>query len=88
LNHQGRDAQIYFWRTSAGSEVDLVVDNSTNLIPIEVKLPTTPSRSTAKGIEAFQKDFGNKASQGYVIHPGSVKLPLGPDARAWPFGEF
>jgi predicted AAA+ superfamily ATPase len=67
LDHQGKDPQIYFWRKSMGSEVDLVVDNGMNLIPIEVKLSTRPARSMAKGIEAFRKDFGKKASQGYVV---------------------
>jgi hypothetical protein len=88
LNHQGKEPQIYFWRTSAGSEVDLVVDNGMNLIPIEVKLSTTPGRNMAKGIEAFRKDFGKKAAQGYVVHPGDIKLPLAPDVWAWPFAEF
>ena len=88
LNHQGKEPQIYFWRTSTGSEVDLVVDNGLNLVPVEVKPSTTPGRNMAKGIEAFRKDFGKKAAQGYVVHPGDIKLPLGPDARAWPFAEF
>jgi len=31
---------------------------------------------------------GNKVPRGYVVHPGDTKLPLGPDAWAWPFAEF
>jgi hypothetical protein len=88
LTHQGKEPQVYFWRTSAGTEVDLIVDNGVSLIPIEVKLSTTPSRSMAKGIEVFRRDFGKKVPRGYVVHPGDTKLPLGPDAWAWPFAEF
>jgi predicted AAA+ superfamily ATPase len=88
LNHQGKEPQVYFWRTSTGTEVDLIVDNGVSLIPVEVKLSTTPSRSMAKGIEAFRRDFGKKVPRGYVVHPGDTKLPLGPDAWAWPFAEF
>lgn len=88
LNHRGIDPQIYFWRTATGTEVDLVVDTGVNLIPIEVKLSTTPNQSMAKGIESFRKDFGKKALKGYVVHQGNMKLPLGPDAWAWPFADF
>jgi hypothetical protein len=88
LTHAGREPQIYFWRTSTGTEVDLVVDTGTELIPIEVKLSTTPNRNMAKGIEAFRRDFGKRAAKGYVVHPGDVKLPLGPDASACPFAEL
>ncbi|MFH1336275.1 MAG: DUF4143 domain-containing protein [Candidatus Zixiibacteriota bacterium] len=88
LTHQGKEPQIYFWRTAIGTEVDLVVDNGVNLIPVEVKLSTTPNRTMAKGIEAFRKDFGKRTQKGYVVHPGSTRLPLGPDAWAWPFAEF
>lgn len=88
LNHRGKEPQIYFWRTSTGLEVDLVVDSGGHLIPIEVKLSTTPSRGMAKSIEVFQKDFPGKADKGYVVHPGNMRLPLSPNAWAWPFAEF
>jgi predicted AAA+ superfamily ATPase len=88
LTHQGKDPQVYFWRLSTGVEVDLVVDTGKNLIPIEVKLSTTPNRQMAKGIETFRKDFGRRALRGYVVHPGDAKLPLGTEALAWPFADF
>jgi predicted AAA+ superfamily ATPase len=88
LNHRGKEPQIFFWRTSTGLEVDLVIDSGGHLIPIEVKLSTTPSPGMAKSIEVFRKDFPDKAGKGYVVHPGDIKLPLSPNAWAWPFAEF
>jgi len=88
LNHRGKEPQIYFWRTSTGLEVDLLVDSGAHLIPIEVKLSTTPSRNMAKSIEVFGKDFPSKANKGYVVHPGDMRLPLSPNVWAWPFAEF
>lgn len=88
LTHQGKEPQVYFWRLSTGVEVDLVVDTGKDLIPIEVKLSTTPNRHMARGIEIFRKDFGERALRGYVVHPGDAKLPLGPEALAWPFADF
>ncbi len=88
LTHQGREPHVYFWRTSTGTEVDLVVDTGQRLVPIEVKLSATPNRAMARGIEVFRKDFPKQATQGYVIHSGDIQLALGPDATAWPFADL
>jgi len=29
-----------------------------------------------------------RAARGYVVHPGDVRLPLGPDATALPFSDL
>ena len=88
LVHQGKEPQVYFWRTSAGSEVDFVVESGGKLIPIEVKLSGTPRAAMASGIRAFCEDLGARACPGYVIHPGDVRLPLGSHVTALPFGEL
>lgn len=86
--NRGEEPQIHFWRTSAGVEVDLVVEAGGKLIPIEVKLSATPRPAMATGIQAFQQDLGERAGQGFVIHPGSVRLPLAPKVVALPFAEL
>jgi hypothetical protein len=86
--HQGLEPQVYFWRTSTGAEVDVVVQSEGKLIPIEVKLSATPNPSMARGIEAFRRNFPRQATKGYVVHTGDVRLPLGPDAMALPFAEL
>jgi uncharacterized protein len=86
--NRGEDPQVHFWRTSAGAEVDLVVEAGGKLIPMEVKLSATPRPAMASGIRAFQEDLGDKAGQGFVIHPGDVRLPLAPKVVALPFAEL
>ena len=88
LTHSGIAPQIYFWRTSAGSEVDIVVERYGRLIPVEVKLSATPRPAMAATIKSFQKDFGSQAMPGYVVHPGKIKLPLGSKVTALPFTEL
>ena len=88
LTHRGLDAPVYFWRTSTGTEVDMVVDSAGKLVPIEVKLSATPQPGMAASIKVFQGVFGDKAMLGYVVHPGDVKLPLAPNVTALPFGEL
>ena len=83
--NRGEAPQVHFWRTSAGVEVDLVVETGGKLIPIEVKLSATPRPAMANGIRAFREDLGGMAGPGFVIHPGDIRLPLGPELTALPF---
>lgn len=88
LTHLGVEPRLHFWRTSAGTEVDLVVESGTKLVPVEVKLSTTPRPRMASAIGKFRADLGKKTTRGYVIHPGDVTLPLGADATALPFSAL
>jgi uncharacterized protein len=75
--HRGEEPSLYFWRTAAGVEVDVVVDTQNALIPLEIKLSETPRPEMAKELISFQNDFKEKVRPGYVIHPGKMLLPLG-----------
>jgi predicted AAA+ superfamily ATPase len=88
LTHRGIDPQVYFWRTVAGTEVDIVVEAGVKLVPIEVKLSATPRSSMASSVKTFQKDFGDKVLEGYVVHPGDITLSLGSGIKALPFSEL
>ena len=88
LTHRGTEPRVYFWRTMAGSEVDFVVDTGERLIPVEVKLSGTPRPAMGNAIRRFRNDVGSKAGDGYVVHPGSMRLPLGSNVTALPFGAL
>jgi uncharacterized protein len=88
LVHRGDDPEVYFWRTSTGSQVDFVVQIGRKLVPIEVKLSATLYPSMSRNILAFQKDLGKDAAPGLVIHPGDSRLPLAPRVMGVPFGEW
>ena len=88
LTHRAIDPQVYFWRTRAGSEVDIVVGAAGRLVPVEVKLSATPRPRMAAGIRTFRKDLRAEALPGYVVHPGDVRLPLGEGVTALPFAEL
>lgn len=88
IAHRGMEPRVYFWRTSYGEEVDIVVEHGGRLVPMEVKLSATPRSSMARGIQVFRKAFGAKSKPGYVIHPGDRRLPLVPGVLALPFEEL
>jgi predicted AAA+ superfamily ATPase len=86
--HRGEQPQVCFWRTSAGAEVDIVVDAGWQLVPVEVKLSSTPTLRMAAGIARLRKDLGERVATGYVVHLGDLRLPLGTGAVALPFTEL
>lgn len=88
LIHRGMDPQMCFWRTSAGVEVDIVVESERMLIPMEIKLSSTPMPSMAKSLKTFHEDFRDRTAPGYVLHTGDVRLPLGAGITALPFTEL
>lgn len=88
LLHRGIEPQVYFWRTSTGTEVDILVETDGKLIPIEVKLSATPRPEMAAAIRALREGLGKKVAPGYVIHSGDMRLPLGEGVTALPFTEL
>lgn len=86
--HRGEEPRLFFWRTAAGVEVDVVIETAGALVLVEVKLSATPRPAMAAGLRTFQRDFAAKVEQAYVIHPGHVRLPLGPGVTALPFAEL
>jgi len=88
LTHRGLDPRVYYWRTMVGTEVDFLVETAGNLVPIEVKLSATPRPAMANTVRRFQRDVAGAALPGYVVHPGDLRLPLGPKVTALPFAEL
>lgn len=88
LTHRGVDPRVYFWRTTAGTEVDFVIETDDGLVPIETKLSGTPRPAMAASVKSFQRDLADAAIPGYVVHPGNIQLPLGSGVTALPFADL
>lgn len=63
-------AEISYWRTTTGEEVDLVVESGRRVVPIEVKATTRPRVGDAKGLIAFRAEYGARARAGLLLHAG------------------
>jgi hypothetical protein len=85
--HRGVEPRVYFWRTVAGSEVDIIVEAGGKLVPVEVKLSATPRPAMASGVKTFQNEYPERSMPGYVVHPGGLRLPLGQGVTALPFAD-
>lgn len=85
--HLGRTPSMYFWRTSHGTEVDVVVDTPTGLVPIEIKANATANRRMAESIGRFRTAMEGTAAtlDGLVVHPGEMVVRLPHDTLAVPY---
>lgn len=68
--------------------MNFVVEATTELVAIEVKLSATPQPAMAAAIKTFQGDMKSAAMYGYVLHPSDIRLPLGPGVTALPFVDL
>ena len=49
---------LYYWRDKAGHEIDLIIDNAENLLPIEIKSGRTINSDFFKNLDYFKKITG------------------------------
>jgi predicted AAA+ superfamily ATPase len=88
LVHRGEPARVYFWRTTAGHEVDFVVEIGERLVPFEAKVTATPRARDGSGIEELQRLLGRRVERGYVVCFCPDRVPLTRSVEALPLGAF
>ncbi len=66
--HHGQPAPLYFWRDSAGHEVDAVLDLGTRRIPVEVKAGQTLAGDVFRGLDYYLDLAGGGA--GILVYGG------------------
>ncbi|MCY3734964.1 MAG: ATP-binding protein [Gemmatimonadaceae bacterium] len=88
LVHRGEVPRLHFWRTAAGHEVDFLLEDGGQLIPVEAKLTATPRPEHARGIERFQALFGDRAAPGLLVCLCRERFRLTSSVDAVPLGAF
>lgn len=69
--------RLHHWRSYAGAEVDLLLEQDGTYFPIEIKLASRPSRADTRGLRAFREAHPQlKVAPGLVIAPADAKLQL------------
>lgn len=82
---QLRRAEILHWRTTAGEEVDFVIETGDTLLPVEVKATTRPRLRDVRHLKAFRDEYGGRARAGLLLHAGDAIEWLAPHALAAPW---
>ena len=81
---------IYHWRTSAGAEVDFVLEIDGKFYPIETKAATSLSKSDISGIRAFNETYKGKIKimTGLVVYAGLECFWLTDNVLALPWNTL
>lgn len=80
-----RRAEVLYWRTAAGEEVDFVIEADDRLLPIEIKATTRPRLRDTARLRSFRKEHGDQARAGLLVHTGDTVEWLAPDVLAAPW---
>lgn len=79
------DAELFYWRTSIGEEVDFVIEAGGKLLPIEVKATSRPRLRDAAHLRTFRAGYGKAARAGLLLHTGGMLEWIAPDVLAAPW---
>ena len=78
-------AELAYWRTSIGEEVDFVIETGGKLLPIEIKATARPRLADIAHLRTFRAEYGKKARAGLLLHTGSTLEWLADDVLAAPW---
>ena len=85
LNILVPEARVYYFRTHAGAEVDLVIEAGDRLLPIEIKASSNVSLKKVAGLRQFLKDFKKRAPFGLVLYTGDKPFKASEDIAFIPW---
>ena len=66
----GREPNLYFWRDKTGHEVDCIIEQAMDLIPVEIKSGKTISRDFFDGLGYWCELSGSKQEASFLIYGG------------------
>ncbi|SJZ92374.1 hypothetical protein SAMN02745119_02025 [Trichlorobacter thiogenes] len=76
----GRKPALWYWRSHDGLEVDLILQSKDKLVPIEIKLTTTPTANHLDSLKRFRTLAGTD-----LCEPGLLVCRV-PQRQAMPYG--
>ncbi len=74
--NQGKRPEIYFYRDTHGNEVDLIIREGRQVVPVEIKSAATFTGSFLKGLDHFKKTVGERSTAGMVLYNGKEEFEI------------
>ncbi len=89
LGWSERRCKLFHFRTDAGAEVDLVLeDRMGHLVGIEVKCTHTLQKRDFRGLETLAELTGQRFVRGVVLYVGTTAVPFGKGLYALPVSQL
>jgi predicted AAA+ superfamily ATPase len=79
------DAEVYYWRTANGVEVDFVLYGKESLVAVEVKHTKNARTASLTGLKHFKEDY--PIAKCFILYLGEETLYFSDDIVALPFTE-
>ncbi len=84
--NRGKPNNLYFWRDSLGTEIDLLVEKANSLLPIEIKSGQTITDDYFKSMSSWLRISGME--KGWVIYAGHEKQVRSNGITVLPLNEM
>jgi len=85
----GVQAEVLYWRTASGQEVDVVLeDRAGRIAGIEIKAAATLSSSDVRGLQALANTAGKNWLRGVVLYAGSEVVPFSGNIHGVPMSRL
>lgn len=67
--NNGQRSNLYYWRDRTGNEIDVLLEQSSQVVPIEIKTASTFTIDYVKGIRYWRK-INPQVKNAYIIYTG------------------
>ncbi|MBN1271902.1 MAG: ATP-binding protein [Candidatus Aminicenantes bacterium] len=88
LRSRNLPGNIYYWRDHNGPEIDWIVEQKNQWIPVEVKFIENPQLKHINHLELFINENQEKTSKGYLIFLGDKPRKITDRITALPWFEL
>ena len=86
--NQVKKSNLFFFRDAKGNEVDLLMVNGSDILPIEIKSGMTVTKDYFKGLNYFAKLFPDQIPRGSGIIYGGDQTQMRTDVCIVPVGQL
>lgn len=80
---RGERAPCYYYRTSSGLEIDLLLDHGDHLSAFEIKCSSTPTSENAKSLVQFKDEYPVKRASLLTLCPKHIPFSHGVSWEHW-----
>jgi predicted AAA+ superfamily ATPase len=80
--NNGQRSNLFYWRDRTGNEIDILLDQSGQVVPIEIKTAATFTKDYVKGI-SYWKKINPQTKNSFVIFTGNSSSFNSTDILNW-----
>jgi predicted AAA+ superfamily ATPase len=69
--NNGQRSNLFYWRERSGTEIDILMEQASQIIPVEIKTATTFNTDYLKGINYWKK-INPTIKNAYLVYTGKT----------------